>query len=476
MKAFLSLFLVFSVSLARAENIDLKIDLTAKSSRPEAYLKRGYVLQGAVAKTDESYLDAIRKSKELGNELVGIFRDLNQFHHKVLFKSYRVRGQDHFGANGEREEFVLVDGKIETRINSQFLEMCRLAREGDMQIIVQLAGTPVEGLEDGEVRQLFTLDANRKYHGNARYYPIPVEAEFDLYAAVLKDWAKKLVEAADAEDTIWVGTQEPEHTLGFPGGIKTQEFRHTNLADYTRLWSRVSSAFRAEGWLTGGMQNNAGLRSGAKFLASIKELYANSCPIDFFSIQNYSGEYNERILREALRALRSKPGYENAKILFHRYQPHSMAPNTLFRTAEGIAHILKAEEVLLDNADKVYGYAIHTAAKGQKLTERLLYFLNHMPRVRKEVFGDTKKVGAFASADESKVSVAVWNLGSKSADITLQLQEVANVYSNVNVAHGSGKKQRPHAGHSWDADKNLLNGITLGPKEYLLIVFESKEA
>ena len=471
------LFLSLAIgSLANADSIELSINLSATSSKPDARIKRGYVLQGAVAKTSDDYLDAIRKSKQLGNELVGIFRDINQFQHNALFESYRSRGGTHFGANGEAEEFSLVDGAIQTRLNSQFLEMCRLARGGGMQIIFQLAGTPVEGLDDGSVRQLFTLDPNREYHGSARYYPIPVESEFDLYAETVADWARKLVEATGASDAIWVGTQEPEHTLGFPGGVKTQEFRFTNLADYTRLWKRLSDKLQAEGWLTGGMQNNAGAQSGEKFLASIDALHANECSIDFLTIQNYSGGDNERIIREALEALNSKIGYENAKILFHRYQPSDLPSNTQFGTAEGVARILQAEEVLFDHANAIYGYCIHTAAKGHEMTEHLLAFLNSLPRMRKDVESDNENLGAFAFADEEQVSVAIWNVGTESSDISLELSGGSIAYPTIHVAHGSGKSQSPYAGYHWDAEIGLLDQITLSPNEYLFINLRKEEA
>lgn len=469
---------VVMLPLLDAATIPLTIDLELDSQYPDADLKRGYVLQGAVAQNHERYLYAIRKSHQIGNELIGIFRDINQFDHGVLFRSYRSRGEGYWGADGEQEEFYLENGNIQTHINSQFLEMCQLASERGMQAVFQLAGTPVEGLDDGSVRQLFTLDPGREYHGNARYYPIPLESEFGLLADTLYQWMFKLQEGIGRSDSIWLGTQEPEHTLGFPDGIKTSEFRHQNLTDYIKLWKTVSDRLHTAGMLTGGMQNNAGANSGQKFMDSVHALAAENCPIDFFSIQNYSGQFNQRIIDEAFLALDSNELFKDTKLLFHRYQPCEDI-DECFETTAGIIKVLKAERILLDRSDRIYGYNFHTRAKGSELGESLLAFLNRMPSKRLNISGLLKNgLGGFAyiNEDQSHISIALWNDSEEVIDTEIRLLNRGSLDLTVSAYRGEDIIFRTNDDIIYDRLSGSLLGIHFEPDQYHFVELRSTES
>lgn len=471
------LFFAFTLAAVCAEPAprSLTVDLEASSPYPEDHLKRGYVLQGAVAQINDDYVYSIRKSRQLGNDLIGIFRDVNQFAHKVLFRSYRSQGPGFFGADGQPEEFALEDGTIRIRANPQFLKMCRMARDGGMQLVIQVHGTPVEGLDDGSVRQLFTLDPKRAYHGQARYYPIPVEAEFPLLVETLHRWMGQITAAVGAPDTIWLGTQEPEHTLGFPGGVKDDNFRHQNLKDYIHLWSMLADVLHADGQLTGAIQNNAGQNSGEKFRAAVRELAAQGCSIDFFSIQNYSGQNNARILREAFEALDSQPAYRGKPVIFHRYQP-GIEVERCFTTTAGLVEVLSCEKVLLDHADRVHGYNLHTFSRGSEYGENLLGFLNQMPPVRKTIAGLGEGIDGFAFAGNGTVCIALWNSSEATVQLDLNLRNGASSFPSLMAAGGFDNRHRLREGFAWDPDVGALRGLRLEPQSYAFLTFRAERA
>ena len=211
----------------------LALDCNAKSGFPDSNIKRGFLFKAAIKK--RSSTDIIAKAKELGMRIVALDYDLNQYDEHAPkespFISYRSRGPDFFGADGEIENFSLDQNRnIQIHVNSFYLEVVKTAIENNLQIVFQNSGSPVCGQNDGSVQQLFKLDPERKWNGGARYYPIPVREQYNLYADVVYRWIRSVIDQSGVKNAICIGTQEPEHTIGLPS-VEKNKSKGTRLAD-----------------------------------------------------------------------------------------------------------------------------------------------------------------------------------------------------------------------------------------------------
>lgn len=120
------------------------------------------------------------------------------------FRSYRSMGSQYFGGNGEKEEFSRnQDGGIDVHINSQYMELCQMARDLGFQLIVQCSGVPVEGKNNGRVEHLFPLDSRRSFHGSVRYYPLPATNNYDANGTAIFEWMKLLHDKLGVSNTIY---------------------------------------------------------------------------------------------------------------------------------------------------------------------------------------------------------------------------------------------------------------------------------
>jgi len=388
------------------------------SSLPDVDYKRGYIIDAAVNRgRNQDLIDYLTKSKNLGMTIAAMPKDLNQFDQNytgdAFFRSYRSRGNagsGFLGANGEQEEFSgTKGGKIDVRINSLYLAACRKAVEYDIQLIVQCSGVPVEGQNDGSVKQLFDLDPTRSFHRSARYYPWPAPAERDTVGGTIFTYMKMLKDELGVSDIIFAGNQEPSHTAGYPGGTQTTTGTNNNISNYPLVWHPTANRLRAAGMLSGCSQLN---QVSSEYDRSLNSISTNSVPFDFYTIQNYKGINNRKVFTDAKAAL-EKYGYTTHKrILFNRYDSDDnsgMINANRFGTSNGVISILDCELELFDFAELLYGYCFFTAVKDFEMMDSTFKFLNNAPKSRKKLLNLPPDVKGFVMLDDKKMSMGLWN-------------------------------------------------------------------
>jgi hypothetical protein len=461
-------------------NVQLTVDLAAKSKFPDSHIKRGFDFDAAIQRREP--LDSIPKAKALGMSMIGIFRDLNQFssttpqHNKEPFVSYRSRGGAFLGADGEPEEFCHgPNGGIQTRVNSYFLQVIHAAIENDLQIVFQNSGSPVCGLDGGRVQQLFKLDPKREFHGSARFYPIPIREQYQLYSDAVYRWIKMVAKQSGVKNAIWIGTQEPEHTLGFPNGKHSPQGGIKNVEDYAALWSHLAKSLSADGLLVGGLQNNMAIKLAGKnkYYLSLEAMAKHQAPLDFLTIQNYQN-YKEspptwEIISSAKEALARFPEYKAKKILFNRYEPISPDfDNKDHNTSGAIVQALISEKQILNHAEDIYGYLIWIGWQKPQW-EKMLGFLNSMPAQRRDLDGGQNGgVDGFVFADQNSCSIAIWNSGKTNQELSLKLKNIPMAYANqsIKAIKGSGANIQDT---TLLINAGKIDSITLENNEYLLL-------
>lgn len=105
------------------------------------------------------------------------------------------------------------------------------------------------------------------------------------------------VEEEDGEEirSIWLGTQEPSHTVGFlsdgnGGFIKNTEEKRKNIELYLDTWKNTANTLSEQGFKVGGLQLNGSNVDDYDYTLSL--MRAKNISMDYFSIQQYRAEEN----------------------------------------------------------------------------------------------------------------------------------------------------------------------------------------
>lgn len=469
------LLLLFSALCLNAGAEEIAINY--HSSEPDVNIKRGYILRDAVNKKNERTIAKIRESAELGMKMIALPKDLNQFDTqyrnsgvKNYCRAYRSKGGEYFGGDGQREEFQ-ADGGI--HINTEYLEICKTARDAGLQLVIQMTGLPSEGRDDGSVRHLVPTDSKRRFHESARFYALPAPGAYEENAQLQFAYMTALQKELDVDDIIWCGNQEPSHTAGYPGGKKTREGTADNIRDYVKVWNPVARLLAGNNMRCGGIQLNQASHEYRHAAETLAEL---NVPLDFFTIQNYKAEKNTRIIRDAIRSLDKYKTLKGRKILFNRYDysdsKHARGRTGRFATSAGMIEYLKAERVIFDNADRIYGYNLFAGSQGFEMMNRVVAWLNSLPPSRKGMEGVPHGCGGFAFADEEHLYIAIWNeADAKTVIDTVILKGFpATIKGKVSAMMGSGRTLKDISETiRWAPRKKTIEGIALEPREFILL-------
>jgi hypothetical protein len=401
--------------LAQAATVTVTVD-GDQIAFPALTLERGMVSETELE--DAEHINDYVKSAEARLGFVTSWRELHQ-DHTALSENY---------CGSPLAEFYSDGGVIKSRQDSNWSSMRDRAEQNRMLLVNQLCGTPDEG-----GTPLFTIDPNYFWNGNANYYPIPIPQEFELYGNVIGDWAIGADNLSNYP-TIWMGNQEPEHTVGYidesdpPDGIgdkdpDSEQKRTENIQRYTKCWTKVANRIRAHNRdaMLGAIQTNGG--ANFKIPVSIDEIEAQNCPIDFYTIQNYDGENNSDHLETCRSSMSSY--FSTVPIMFNRYTASNEGVPIDKDLADDMVRWLTSERYLVDQAD-IYGYAYKTGyLEKQTMAHDMVAFLNLMPAQRRPISISGTDISGFASGNALGVYAVLWNAsGGSNQDIILELNNL----------------------------------------------------
>ena len=361
----------------------------------------------------------------------------------------------HLELNAEKQLFDKVGGKITHKQHATFNANRKRAVSKGMTVFAQATGTP----------DVFKPDPNYKWHGGANYYPLPAPKEFNLFANVVSAWMNK---GNTVAKSVWLGTQEPIHTIGFVGGKKTEAGKIKNLKRYADIWSRVAKKLNGK---SGAMQLNGMNHDGDTYaITAAKALNSHKTPMNYWSIQNYIAERNASVMTKARQALQNCSA---GKIIFNRYGYNKpWADTKKFDRSEGIVTLLEAEKVLLKNSDKVTGYCLmHEGFSKYGMVRSVGKFLNEMPGNRRDTI-ITGGINAFATSNKSKLRIAVWNKGSTAQTVNITVKGGAWKKASLQVNRGDGASFGK-VNATYNASNGKISGFKLNGKAFAIIRLSS---
>lgn len=347
--------------------------------------------------------------------------------------------------------------------------------------VVQISGTPY--VFSGQLDPDYEIVCGAA--GN--FYPLPLTgAPSQQVQSAVGQWIAGV--SATIPDAIWIGTQEPTHTIGYstafdpshrgcssPDKPQLNTAHTTNIARFIAYWRPIAQELHVAAIRTGGIQLNAGDNPNYSYAA--QRIISTGTPLDFFSIQNYNP--SSAILAAAYATyeiFRLHPRYDDTKIIMDRYGLSLSGYE--YRNASGMMHYLMSESQLMFYADMLYGYSVETSGLHESgtLLPALLTWLQSAPAPLRPLTTSNSDVQAFALIRTSGVpagNVAIWNdsPSSTTRSVSLVLQGYPKALSpaDVTVLKGSGQAITPFASSQLSIADRSIRGISLAPNEFLLI-------
>ena len=452
-KTKLTRLLVSSVLLAAAATAhgqNVTVNCTGNGG-PNAKIKRG-------RSAPVLDLDKIDEVAGLGNELYSLTHDLPA---------------NNIATEQPLHEFYMSGGVLSTRVDQDVITGRQKVYNAGYQLIYQATGTPYYGVTAaGTTTQELSglpIATNREWTGNqpSNWYPIPAGGYRALFGQKLAAWMQQ-VEAADGTNkSIWIGNQEPSHTVGFPGGNPSPEEITNNINYYITTWKETALAMTIAGFQVGGIQLNSSNVDEMPY--TIDRLKSQSVPFDYITVQQYKPEQENANMLDAIRSSLTSNGYSTAKrVLFNRY---NVADSTFPAQAAGYASFFSAERVLLNNADIVYGYCYEGPVWGSSARFRdVIKFLNGLAVNRRPV-----TVGAglqcFATSGSAKFTAVVWNPTTSSVAVNALLQNSPAAWDSLtlDVRIGEGSTLTTSTTATWNGTSNRIKDFSLPANSFTLI-------
>ncbi|MDP1921222.1 MAG: hypothetical protein Q8L14_33585 [Myxococcales bacterium] len=347
--------------------------------------------------------------------------------------------------------FTADAGVVQARTPSDpdLLSIRALAQSEGLITFLQISGTP--GLPTAIPRTtrfngLFTLDGAATTGGN--WYPLPIAGEIPALARAFGTLPDALGYAAP---TIYAFWQEPSHTLDENVSAAVSINRYTSF--YSQVSNELFTQCRWQRCPMAGAQLNSNdgdfiPTDGGRYKLFIDALLARRAasptmemPLDHFTIQNYSAQWNDNIIANSRLALgtrfpwtpvmmnewdycvntRMGDGCAGAGGVTQRYDAAGSltALRWLVDSIDrpDVSHVLLRETVLQDKDGS-------TGARSYPWTQVPILFLASMSEFRRPARTGYGTVPIIATGDDDQLRILMWNEGSVTRTIPLELRNV----------------------------------------------------
>ncbi|WP_394842859.1 immunoglobulin domain-containing protein [Pendulispora brunnea] len=353
---------------------------------------------------------------------------------------------------------------------------------------VQISGTPAaypsSNLDSGYERPC--PPKGPQPVGN--FYPLPSPGTMMQVAQnAVESWMGDL--NSSFPGAIWIGTQEPSHTLGFSttydnngcadvSAADVSKAVSTNIQRFISYWTPIAQYLRANHMLSGGIQLNSGNSDFYDFAA--KQIISEPMPLDYFTIQNYSPSPTiTQSIYNAYQEFQQHPDYLDVKVIIDRYGL-SLGQNE-YTTAAGMIQFLQREAELMPYADMMYGYAVATIGiegapnAGPTILPPVLKWLQAAPAPLRPLTSTTSDLQAFALVQKNasrRAYVAIWNASttvSYTTALVLKGFSPDVTASSLTILKGSGTSITSLDQSGITVSGYTIGGLSLNGGEFLLI-------
>ena len=457
MKILSKMFLLVCASntIMHAQTI-IDIDF-APNNKPEVNYKRGVAAPGQNGFFDSAAMrDFMDNQASIGMTMFNGIRN--------LFK------------DPETDEFYQENGLFKNRQITKFTDAVNYAYETGFELIIQAGGTPRNSGYEFDTSFYKGEATPDNFVPWTDFAPIPAEGEsMSAFQENFTQWAIN-VDKSIGEDyhSIWIGTQEIAHTIGFKNGIENAENKELNVRRWISYWKPISDALRSVGAKTGGIQLNSSNVNIYKY--AVDQMVANNLHLDYLTYQFYQYE-NPSGINGAVSALNEyNKVYPGTKIIVDRGGYGKFLPESVDDSSSRRELLfLKGEAAMMDQADHIYACTLDFAVNGinvnkDKLPQLTKGWLNKTGSIRGILNGLPANVGGFTVRSNDKLSIAIWNEGATTQNLSLAIKNL-EIASSASLMAQQARDLSFIASNDvvWNSSNNTIENISLQQYDYILI-------
>jgi hypothetical protein len=382
--------------------------------------------------------------------------------------------------DGQTDEFYQENGVFKNQQIPKFTDIRKYTHDAGLEIISQVGGTPRNS------GYAFDTTFRKKpdptfYEPDVDFAPIPAEGEsMSEFQRNFSEWAIN-ADKAIGEDfhSIWIGTQEITHTIGFRDGVSNNTTKQEAIRRFVDYWKPISDNLRAAGARTGGVQMNSGTTGLYNY--AVDYMIQQGLQLDFITYQFYQwGDTSDFV--KAVEALdRYNKVYPEAKIIVDRGAGGKILPEGVTaNSSRGIASFLKGELFAMNHADKIYAYTLdqgvnNTVSNYDDDAFNVKNWLNNMGTIRCGLTGLPNKMNGFVTRTDKKVTAAIWNWSNSAQSLNLKVENgnfAPGTQLTIQHIHGV---DMINSTASWNDTTNTIEGIELDTFDLVFIDLESPE-
>lgn len=369
----------------------------------------------------------------------------------------------------------------------EYVDIKKYANELGYELICMLDGTPS-----------WVIEVERDYHwGNPDFEddpekidegdsaPLPDEGKpMEQYQKLFIEFAKESDEAVAPDfHSIWIGTQEIAHTIGFAGGVKNITTQQEAIRRYIDFWKPIAEGIKANGGKVGGIQLNSDNANNDFYNYAVNYMKQQNLVLDYLTFQFYQwgNEFPMKKAAEAVRKYQSEMNLPNTKLIVDRGSQGKITDET--KTASGkFITFLQGEKYCMNEADVVYAYTLDLGIgdfvnykQYNNLTWQSKYWLMNCgdpksPNKRRELENLPEGLDGFMTTKGNDLYGVIWNSGVSGLNqqkIELQLINPQTTYTNPPIVYKASGEILTKVKCKFS--NNIISGVTLYSDEYLLI-------
>ncbi len=352
-----------------------------------------------------------------------------------------------------------------TRQVEEFTSIRKYTADLGFEVISQIGGTA----------EYAGFQTDSRYTWNSPdFAPLPSPEYMSEFQRCFTEFAIEADQAVAPDfHSIWIGTQEITHTIGYPGGVQTQQSKEEAIDRFIDYWKPISDALRATGARTGGLQLNSDNALYGLYEYAARKMIEKELHVDFLTYQFYQWGTPSGMEKavEALEIYRKK--YPETQIIIDRGGFEKLIEADMTESEAFIRFFLTGEKACLDNADKIYAYTLDRAINGfdkvkGNLEWQSRFWLNGLGNKRRPISDLPSGTDGFFTDKDGNVHGVLWNTGDKTLDFKLYFKNFSIPKAALRIRKGSNDTISDVI-TDWSPSKGMTGKITLAPYEFLLI-------
>lgn len=372
----------------------------------------------------------------------------------------------------------------------EYVDIKKYAHELGIELICMLDGTPS-----------WIIEIDRDFHWGDPNFPADPENAITDHAPLpepgkpMQQFQDLFIEFAKESDaavapdyhSIWIGTQEIAHTIGWRDGKENATNKQEAVRRYIDFWKPIADGLRELGKKVGGIQLNSSNTDLYEY--SVDYMKQVGLKLDYITFQFYQWGREKAMLSvaaESVRKYQREMNMPDTKIIIDRGGFGKLEEEATSQSDKFI-RFLMGEKDCMEDADVMYGYTLDCGvgtfanSEGKGLEWQTKYWLMNCgdpesPNKRRTLENLPEGVDGFMTTKGNNLYGVLWNrtdTGLNPQDIEIQLTNLNGTYSNEpTILKASGSDMTKI---KCKFSNNIISGIKLYSGEYILIELKADQ-